>query len=86
MATCAGGAVGLGPQGDGALGDRVVVVGEADGEGLEQRVKGREVRALDVPVGDLDLAVQVEAVGEARVERDGDLLAGGLGRGSGWCS
>ena len=37
-------------------------VGEAHREGLEERVKGCEVGALDVPVGDLDLGVQVEPV------------------------
>jgi len=33
----------------------------------------RELRALDVPVGDLDLAVQVEAVGELEAD-DGVLV------------
>src|SRR5207247_3702667 len=65
----ADGAVDVGAQGDRALRDRVVVVGQAHREGLEQRMQGREVRALDVPVGDLDLAVQVQAVGQPRVER-----------------
>jgi hypothetical protein len=52
------------------------VLGQADRKGLEQRVQGRELRPLDVPVGDLDLAVQIEAVGEPRVQRVGNLLAG----------
>ena len=39
------GAVGLGAQRDGALGDAVVVRREADGEGLEQRVQRGEVRS-----------------------------------------
>ena len=39
-----------------------------------------ELGALDVPVRDLDLAVQVEAVGEARVQVLRDHLAGLLGQ------
>ena len=70
------GAVGPGAQRHGALGDRVVVRGQADREGLEQRMQRRELRALDVPVRDLDLAVQVEAVGQALVQRRGDGLCG----------
>jgi hypothetical protein len=62
----------------GALGDAVIVVGQADRKRFEQRVKRRELRALDVPVRDLDLAVQVEAVRQARVERVGDIGAGGF--------
>src|SRR6266571_1916702 len=65
----ADGAVDVGAQGDRPLRDLVVVVGQAHREGLEQRMQRREVRALDVPVGDLDLAVQVQAVRQPRVER-----------------
>src|SRR5687768_299124 len=32
-------------------------------------MQGHELRTLEVPMSDLDLAMQVEAVGEARVQR-----------------
>jgi hypothetical protein len=68
---------------DGALRHFVVVRGQAHGEGFEQRVQGRKLRALDVPVRDLDLTVQVESVAEAGVERLGELPARLLGQSAG---
>jgi hypothetical protein len=52
-----------------AFGDAVVVIGQADRERFEQRMERRELRALDVPVRDLDLAVQIQSVGEPLIER-----------------
>jgi hypothetical protein len=40
-----------------ALGDLVIETGEIDRKTIEQRMERGEVRALDVPVGDLDLRV-----------------------------
>src|SRR5262249_24930153 len=71
---------GLAAQGDGAFGDGVVVQREAHGEGLEEGMQRRELRPLDVPMRDLDLPVQIEAVGQARVEDLDELLTGCVGQ------
>jgi hypothetical protein len=68
-----------------ALGDRVVLRREVRRERVEQRVQRSELRALDVPVRDLDLRVQVEAIGEHAAQRVTE-LACGLRRESGWGS
>jgi hypothetical protein len=44
------------------------VIRQAHREAFEEGVQRSEVRALDVPVGDLELGVLLEAVGEALVE------------------
>jgi hypothetical protein len=74
---------GDGAEGHGPLRHLVVEGGEGDGELLEERVEGREERALHVPVGDLDLGVQVEAVGEPGVQRGGDVAARVVGKAAG---
>jgi hypothetical protein len=53
---------------------------QTDREGFEQGVERGKARTLDVPVGDLDLAVQIEPVGQPLVERIGNGLTGGLGQ------
>jgi hypothetical protein len=65
----------LGSERDSALRDRVVVQRQANRESLEQGVERRELRSFDVSVGNLALAVEIEAVGEAGFQRLGDLHA-----------
>ena len=50
---------------------------------LDLWVERRELRALDVPVSDLELTVQVQAIGQTLVERGGDGGARLLGEGAG---
>jgi hypothetical protein len=52
-----------------ALGEFVVARGGLASERLEELVQVGEVEALDVPVRQLELRVQIDAVGEARRER-----------------
>jgi hypothetical protein len=63
-----------------ALGDLVHVVLHVVVDLVEQQVQADEVRPLDVPVGLLDLRLQVLAVGEPGVEQLDRLDAGRLGQ------
>jgi len=66
-----------------AFRDLVVEAGKGHGEGLVERMEGGEVGPLDVPVGHLDLRVEVEPVGEGGVERLGHPDPGLLGESAG---
>src|SRR5205823_6820711 len=60
------------------LGDRVDVLEHALGDRVVELVQLDEVAALDVPVRLLELRVEVERVGEARVQELDELVARGI--------
>src|SRR5436190_8454842 len=61
------------------LGDRVDVLEHALGDRVVELVQLDEVAALDVPVRLLELRVEIERVGETRVQELDELVARGIG-------
>src|SRR5216683_5487466 len=58
-----------------AFGDRVDLFQEEIGDLVEQLVQGDEMRTLHVPVCLLDLALQVNRIGQPIIEYDNDVTA-----------
>ncbi len=64
----ADGTVGDSTESGDSLGDRVDMIFEVGGDGIEEQMELVKILALDVPMGPFDLAVNVGAVGEAEIE------------------
>lgn len=62
-------------EGRDALGDRVCLLLEVSGNGIEEFVQLDEMQALDVPVSSLHLCAKIDAAREARIEKRDQSLA-----------
>jgi len=63
------------PEGGDAFGDRVDVVLEMRGHGIEEQVELVEILPFYVPVRPFDLAVRIDTVGQAEIQKGDDRLA-----------
>ena len=75
----ADGAVGDATEGGDAFGDRVDMISQVGGDRVEKQVKLVEILPFYIPVGPFDLAVGVDAVGEAEIQQGNDRLAISVG-------